>query len=313
MHRHSSTLAVACVILGLIFPGTATAWSRQGHMVTAAIAYQELRQLDPAALRAVIELLEQHPHFDDQLAPPRQWGLDDSDRDQAIFMRAARWADDIRSGRYESHSRPTWHYVNYHFSPPELTPPRPSGDGDLLNALRDNMDRVASDASRAERAVALTWLFHLVGDVHQPLHSVALTTERYPNGDRGGNLFYVRVRAQEQTINLHQLWDTLVIGTDRYRDVRNRAIELRQHRPEDTSETPFGGAGDFQAWAAEGARLAIEHVYLDGQLRGGTRESGQVLPNGYLDAIQPIAEGRAALAGHRLAELLRTLTLVSEH
>ena len=206
MQRRPLMLVSVCVVLVLGSSPNAAAWSPQGHMVTAAIAYQELRQSDPATLRAVIELLEQHPHFTDRLAPPREWNLDNDDRGQAIFMRAARWADDIRSGRHESHSRPTWHYVNYHYSPPELTPPKASGDGDLLNALRDNRDRLASSASAADRALALTWLFHLVGDIHQPLHSVALTTERYPEGDRGGNSFYIRVRPGEDTINLHQLW-----------------------------------------------------------------------------------------------------------
>ena len=294
------------MVLVLASAPNAAAWSPQGHMVTAAIAYQELRQSDPATLRAVIELLEQHPHFTDRRAPPRGWNLDDDDRGQAIFMRAARWADDIRSGRHESHSRPTWHYVNYHYSPPELTPPKASGDGDLLNALRDNRDRLASSASATERALALTWLFHLVGDIHQPLHSVALTTERYPEGDRGGNSFYIRVRPGEYTINLHQLWDALIIGTDRFREVRNRAIEIRGLAA--TSMADGGtlvGSADFGAWAAEGAQMAVEHVYLRGQLRGGTRDSGTLLPSGYLHAIRLIAERRALLAGHRLARLLQ--------
>ena len=65
------------------------------------------------------------------------------------------------------------------------------------------------------------------------------------------------------------------------------------------------GSADFEAWAAEGAQMAVEHVYLSGQLRGGTRNSGTLLPSGYLDAIRPIAEHRALLAGHRLARLLQ--------
>jgi len=32
----------------------------------------------------------------------------------------------------------------------------------------------------------LTWLFHLIGDIHQPLHSTALfSTKLFPEGDRG--------------------------------------------------------------------------------------------------------------------------------
>jgi hypothetical protein len=33
---------------------------------------------------------------------------------------------------------------------------------------------------RQPRAIALAWLFHLVGDVHQPLHTVQLFSREYP-------------------------------------------------------------------------------------------------------------------------------------
>ena len=39
----------------------------------------------------------------------------------------------------------------------------------------------------AERALFARYVVHLVGDIHQPLHSVALFNETYPNGDIGGN------------------------------------------------------------------------------------------------------------------------------
>jgi hypothetical protein len=36
------------------------------------------------------------------------------------------------------------------------------------------------------RAIALAWLFHLVGDIHQPLHTAQLFTVDYPRRDRAG-------------------------------------------------------------------------------------------------------------------------------
>ena len=91
MRRPLVVIALCAAFMLAKSPG-ASAWSRQGHMVTAAIAYQELLRSDPTALRAALALLEQHPHFLDQIAPPRDWNLGDDDRGQAIFMRAARWA-----------------------------------------------------------------------------------------------------------------------------------------------------------------------------------------------------------------------------
>lgn len=283
----------------------ALAWSRQGHMVTGAIAYARLQADDPEALAAVLSLLREHPQFEDLLQAPEDWGLDAKDRDLAVFMNAARWADDIRSGRFEDFSESRWHYVNYHYENGMLTSPgAPSDDGFLLWALDENRRRLQT-GTRHDRAVALTWMFHLVGDAHQPLHTVAYHAPAHPDGDRGGNLFFVRVRADADTINLHWLWDDLVIGSDRFTDVRNKAIELRRQ----AALTPEAMAQqtanlDFDAWAKEGAHLAVEHVYRHGELQSGTREQGLLLPGNYIVVVQPLAEQRAVLAGYRLARLL---------
>jgi len=283
----------------------ALAWSRQGHMVTGAIAYARLQAEDPEALATVLSLLREHPHYSELLQAPDDWGLDAADGDLAIFMNAARWADDVRSAPFEDYSESRWHYVNYHYERGKLTPPgAPSDDGFLLWALNENHQRL-QQGSRQDRAVALTWMFHLVGDAHQPLHTVAYHAPAHPDGDRGGNLFFVRVRADADTINLHWLWDDLVIGTGRFTDVRNRAIELRLQAPL-TPEALARRASnlDFDTWAEEGAQLAVEYVYRRGALESGTREQGLILPDDYITIVQPLAEERAVLAGYRLARLL---------
>jgi len=48
-------------------------------------------------------------------------------------------------------------------------------------------------------------LIHVVGDLHQPLHSSAFYSKDYPNSDFGGNLY--RVQYQGKTQNWHKLWD----------------------------------------------------------------------------------------------------------
>ena len=283
----------------------ALAWSREGHMVTGAIAYARLQAEDPEALARVLALLREHPHFSDLLQAPEDWDLDAEDRALAVFMNAARWADDVRSGRFEKYSESRWHYVNYHYEDGELSPPgAPSDDGFLLWALDENQRRLLQGSSH-DRAVALTWMFHLVGDVHQPLHTIAHHAPAHPDGDRGGNLFFVRVRADRDTINLHWLWDDLVIGSDRFTDVRNKAIELRQRPALAPGALARQSASlDFRDWAAAGAQLAIEHVYRRGELQSGTREHGLLLPDDYISIVQPLAEERAVLAAYRLARIL---------
>lgn len=58
----------------------------------------------------------------------------------------------------------------------------------------------------AERALFARYLTHVVGDMHQPLHSVALFNASCPKGDGGGNFF--KVKMPNGTLqNFHSFWD----------------------------------------------------------------------------------------------------------
>jgi S1/P1 Nuclease len=46
--------------------------------------------------------------------------------------------------------------------------------------MAENERVVKKDSDGERRAIALTWLFHLVGDIHQPLHTAQLFTAEYP-------------------------------------------------------------------------------------------------------------------------------------
>ena len=54
----------------------------------------------------------------------------------------------------------------------------------ILTALAENETVVKNENDAARKAIALTWLFHLVGDIHQPLHTAQIFNVDYPNGDR---------------------------------------------------------------------------------------------------------------------------------
>ena len=156
--------------------------------------------------------------------------------------------------------------------------------------------------------MALCWLFHLVGDVHQPLHTVALFTPDYPEGDRGGNLAFVRVREGGQILNLHSLWDGLIIGSQRFQDVRNEATKLRLRPDLAREKLPELKEKRFERWAeAESFELAKRVVYRDGKVTGSpVRDAAPVLPDGYTDEAKAVAERQIVLAGYRLAEVLHT-------
>jgi hypothetical protein len=86
-----------------------------------------------------------------------------------LFMQAARWPDDIRM-KDRQHHRGPWHYINWAFKPdgqPASVQTREPEPVNILTVLAEN-DGVVKNVKDAKRkAVALAWLVHLVGDIHQ--------------------------------------------------------------------------------------------------------------------------------------------------
>jgi S1/P1 Nuclease len=104
-----------------------------------------------------------------------------------------------------------------------------SGQESILTAFPMNINVLQCNTSISERAIAFCWFEHLAGDVHQPLYTTKLITVHYPEpkGDRGCTRFYIRARPNSSTISLHKFWDDLILGSERFRSVRNKATELR--------------------------------------------------------------------------------------
>ncbi len=296
--------AAIAALAVIIVPREAVAWNRAGHMVSGAIAYSDLRTRDPAALQRVISLLWTHPAYAARWLPLiTAHGA--ADHDIALFMYAARWPDDTRDEPQYDH--PTWHYTNFPvLIAGDTTRPPAAITGDVVTETAHNLSVLRDpDALDADKAIAIAWVLHLVGDIHQPLHATNLFSSRWPQGDRGGNLFFIRATATSQPINLHSFWDGLIIGSDDIRSTMNRATALRAARTSAsfTSQlallAPLGWARD------ESLPLARRWAYADGTFEGGvSRETAAVLPASYAANAQRLAEERVTLAGYRMAALL---------
>jgi S1/P1 Nuclease len=229
-----------------------------------------------------------------------------------LFMLAPRWADDIR--RDNAQHRGPWHYINFSFKPdgqPASAQTKPPQAVNIITALVDNERIVKTDTDPARKSIALTWLFHLVGDIHQPLHSVQFFTTDYPNGDEGGNQICVRPGETSKPMNLHQFWDGLLTSTNNVRTLRNMARELRNRFPK-SGLTELVSV-DPQAWAKESFEIATKIAYQNGALRGTPKgqhkECGEVgeatvRPHGYAAMASQIADRRVILAGYRIVELV---------
>jgi hypothetical protein len=297
---------VRAFLLLLALPTSALGWSKPGHMVTGAVAHAVLAADDPTAAAKAVELLTYTPQYARAWKPTAD-RLPPAERGEYLFMMAARWADDIRGD--DRFDRPSWHYIGLPAKPPGqpdwLTVPPPAGQN-AVTAFELNRQRARAAPDADERAVALCWLFHLVGDIHQPLHAGGLVTRDWPNGDRGGNLAKVRAEAGGRPLNLHYYWDGLLGNTDDVRTCRNRATELRLRPALARDKLPELARDRFDDWARlESSPLAWEVVYRRGTLPVGDDATAPVLPADYAAQARAVGERRAVLAGHRLATVVR--------
>jgi hypothetical protein len=341
--------AVALIVIAVhtSFAPCARAWNAHGHMLIALVAYDSLPDTRRAALTT---LLSAHPRYREDLLSAVPSSLADArDRERWLFAYAATWPDQLRE--QPAYRRGTWHYVNLplYLRPSGLVtcrdarrdfpasvarvlridaerrargqPGIPSGDS-ILAALPNNQHILADTrASPEARALALSWLLHLVGDAHQPLHGVALFTgERFVTGDRGGNDILVRGRA-----SLHALWDDLLGEGTTLPDLDAALAALGRERQRWRGAVADARRLDVDGWIDEACALSRSAVYTPavlsaverferaaprGDAPGDVSDKPEVsLNDAYVRHAREKARERAVRAGLRLAALLASVPL----
>jgi hypothetical protein len=273
------------------------AWSGAGHQVIAAEAY---RQLSPTLQKKVSEILKAHPDYEKW---EKSFTSDSASLDLPafIFIRSSTWPDEIRH-RKSPYNHPKWHYIDYPLKPTKF-PVEAGADptDDILYGI-GQCEKTLADTKAApeEREVYLSWLIHLIGDEHLPLHCCSLFTSEYPTGDKGGNSFCVKPGIRG--IALHSFWDGLLGTSGKPQSHLNYAIMIEHEHPR-KSLPELKKAKTPKDWSLESRGIAVEKAYLHGELKGGTsKETAVDLPEGYTKAAKVVAEKQAALAGYRLAD-----------
>jgi hypothetical protein len=201
-------LTLLLALSSLLLPcSRVLAWSGAGHQVIAAETY---RQLSPTLKTKVTEILKVHPDYEKRKDSFTGDSLN-LDVDMFIFLRSSTWPDEIHR-RGNKYDHPKWHYVDYPLKPTKFpVEPGPDPNDDILCRISQCEKTLAdTKASPEKRAVYLSWLIHLIGDVHMPFHCCSLFTSEYPTGDKGGSSFYIKPAARG--IPLHSFWDGL-LGT----------------------------------------------------------------------------------------------------
>ena len=134
--------------------------------------------------------LGRHPHYEEFLAADLPEG---ANVDEWVFMRAAFWPDWIRNHHADEFNKPTWHYITQYFIPPySKVKALPGETPNVVTRIGESIDSLKT-GSATDKATALCWLMHLVGDIHQPLHCCSLPSETFAQGDKGGNMSMVRI------------------------------------------------------------------------------------------------------------------------
>ncbi|QNA84755.1 S1/P1 nuclease [Sphingomonas sp. So64.6b] len=294
------------IVAAIVAPAPASAWSRPGHMVAAAIAYDELMRDDPAAVAEMLRLLAAHPDPGPfQVAIDRAEG---AERDRRLFLEMARWPDDVRGGPDD---HPTWHYQLRAVGKGNATAAKGSG----VAALALNLS-VARDprAPAADRAVALCWILHVVADLHQPLHSAERVAPDWPQGDDGGSKVFVRDSVTGQPVSLHWFWDDSVSrdGAAAAAFARARDLETRFPRTRfaDALSHPVAAPDASEHWLAESRALAASVAYRADVPQATSAATAQSAAPGYAEAVVHVSEQRVTLAGYRLAALLKAMFAV---
>ena len=298
------------IVILLVSPATSFGWDDTGHMVVGHIAYS---RLSPAAKRRVDMLL--------RISADRP-----NDRGLIYFcdrtydpVTIGTWMDDIRGDSLNELIAP-WHYININplFDGIAAQPVKPATENVLTRiewAIAElkkgtNLDNRAANKRNAE---LLGYLFHLVADVHQPLHCATRYSTKNADGDSGGNRFEIVIKDNPATLrdeskitNLHAYWDGAA-GLFNFHRVERpldvaRSEEIQKYAARVTNAFPADANPAWkelrpEKWVEESNIRARNFAYV--KTRDGA-EPGVA----YTKEAQQMSSLRMAFAGYRLAEVL---------
>jgi len=310
------------------------AWDHPGHMTTAAIAFAEIESARPELIEKIGLLLLAHPD------PAPFWvaagEAKGKERVRSMFIEAARWPDD---SKFTNNDRLTWHSARWAVitkdAPPEAKEAvaarhgKPAGQA--LEALALNFAMLSNpESSPTERAWALSWLMHVMGDIHQPMHVSDLFSEQFPEGDMAGTMGYVMDPVSKTPITLHILWDSNVLRIPTLEEVDRHAKEFMKKYPRSSfpelKAHPVSDPNAFREWGQESHQVAVDWAFnvemsIDPDKNQTSEQlvkkmvnfilngvspvkEAPELPAGYWEKLQETSERRITLAGYRIADLL---------
>lgn len=270
---------------------SAFGWGPEGHRIVGEIAFLELNAPAKTEVLRLIALDARYSRFNE----------------------SCNWADQIKSNRSWDWARPL-HYTNIAGDVGETTDDAKAFDLErdcdrktdcpdgvpcptyacVVDAIKYYAELLGDPlAGDNEKLIALKFLGHFVGDLHQPLHA------GYQR-DKGGN--DKRVAYFNQQTNLHRVWDSMMIRRavpDWFKYATDLHAEINDQQRQAWSESL-----DPALWATESHALcpAIYKAIPD---------SGQINDSFQTEMI-PILKTQLQAGGVRLGALLNQVLTPQE-
>jgi hypothetical protein len=190
---------------------------------------------------------------------------------------ASNWMDDVRGDYAYNYTKP------YHYADFEKGQPATKINGNNIIGVLDStfveLDNIKK-LSRTEIKIRLLYLFHLIGDLHHPLHV------GYAE-DRGGNTYQVSFFGHGS--NLHKCWDTEIIN---YKNISLQdVLSANTLTPQHIKSIQHI---NLVVWANE-SRSLLDRVYSI---------QGHKISEEYINSAYPVIEKQLLYAGLRLAAVL---------
>ena len=303
---------VLILVAVLALPQPVLAWNGTGHRLVASIAWDNLSD---TARKNIVTLM---------LKAPKGNCLRElfksSDGEREFFVAAATWPDIVRGdnvpAQCKAQDKPEWHFKDRFWSGvsgDNQTPPkdlsRPLAKINAVERLEMFRQFVNGNGNIGDRAMRVSWILHLVGDIHQPLHTSGHVTMTEQDGDVGGNTFLVgpiTLAGGKKITKLHAYWDNIIDLAEpkgAHEEFPAYIKRLTAEYQADFPKSQFTNleSAQFDKWALESLQKAKQNAYPKllkrGQVPNSTYQS-----NTFRVAKQSIAE-----AGYRLADLLESI------
>lgn len=291
-----------------------SAWNDAGHKTIAYIAWE---RMTPEARERAFRILMSAPEDAHLSALYAQDSRSESIKRRELFMIGATWSDIVRDRkfkvRFEKYHKANWHYADTFWREEngqvKILENFPEDHGKATEKIVEFTKLLQTpSAPDAEKAIGLAWILHLVGDIHQPLHTSARVTELEPKGDQGGNLFLLTPKdtPREKSMNLHWFWDSILERNFPRNDacdgdyIPMLAEMIMRKYPYSEMQTRLN-LGEYNGWQQEGVRLAMTDVFTPTLIRF------EMPSEGYRKNAYRIAQQQMALAGYRIGETLNRI------